>query len=132
VRRGLVLGWATVDLGGPAAGWRQAGSTGPDLPAVDPLLGARAGHAADVVGLVLLEPSTEGRLAATLARHGEGPAAIYLRTASAPADLRARGLVLSSIEAGPFGPEAVVVGRSRFGPHVIVVFESAAADTIDS
>jgi hypothetical protein len=28
--------------------------------------------------VILLEPSTEGRLAAALARHGEGPLALYL------------------------------------------------------
>ena len=34
--------------------------------------------------LLLLEPRTEGRLAAALARHGEGPVAIYLAAADGP------------------------------------------------
>ena len=36
--------------------------------------------------LLLLEPDTEGRLAATIARHGEGVVAVYVR-ASGGADL---------------------------------------------
>ena len=34
--------------------------------------------------IVLLEPSTEGRLAATLARHGEGWCATWLAAVDAP------------------------------------------------
>jgi len=43
------------------------------------LLGARSWRIGDgPVALLLLEPRTEGRLAAALARRGEGVAAIYL------------------------------------------------------
>jgi hypothetical protein len=121
----LVIGWATVDLERTAAAW-AAGDALPD----DPLLGARVRRVATVSDLVLLEPSTEGRLAGALARHGEGPVAVYLRTARAPAELRRAGVVLSAIEPGPFGPQALVVARSRFGPHVVVVFEAGEPDTI--
>jgi len=53
--------------------------------------------------LVVLEPDTEGRLAASLARHGEGVAAIYVTTRP--------GAVLV---AGAFGiPAGGPLGRGR-------------------
>lgn len=78
------IGWATVDLERAAAAW-------PDrrfLPgAAEASLGARtlveAAPRSGSVALVLLEPSTEGRLAATLARHGEGPVVLYVARAGA-------------------------------------------------
>lgn len=88
----------------------------------DPLLGARV-----VVldgGIVLAEPSTEGRLAATLARHAEGVAGRYL---AAPVRLEvlarraaAAGVALSRPADGPFGREVLVLGPSA-GPHVLLV-----------
>ncbi|HTS14532.1 MAG TPA: hypothetical protein VMH24_02625, partial [Candidatus Sulfotelmatobacter sp.] len=84
--RVIAIGLATVDLDRAAA----------DLPDVafhrapdDDLLGAR-GFAAELPGrpggvtLLLLEPSTEGRLTAFLARHGEGLAAVYMPADPAP------------------------------------------------
>ena len=84
-------GWATVELDraedelgmwlGDGAG--DAGGVPPD--AADPHLGAfaRVRPAGGLPGdsFVLLEPSTEGRLAASLARDSEGPCALYLRPA---------------------------------------------------
>lgn len=139
----VALGWATVDADHPAAGWRAA-STPPAGAgrSADEVLGARAAAVESPAGLVLLEPSTEGRVAASLARHGEGPAAIYLRTARTTEELRAAGVVLSGTGHGPFGREAVVLaggvvggavtlGPGRFGPHVVVVLEPPL-DTIGS
>ena len=82
------IGWATVELDraerelSKALGPAQ--EIGPWAPATrDPLLGAAA-RVGPMLGdgptLILLEPDTEGRLAATLARHGEGVAAVYVRS----------------------------------------------------
>ncbi|HEU4673712.1 MAG TPA: hypothetical protein VFS32_12515 [Candidatus Limnocylindrales bacterium] len=122
----LVVGWATIDTERAAAGWPAGGRLGDDGA-----VGARALRASTVDGLVLLEPSTEGRLAASLARRGEGPAVVYVRTGRTAAGLRRAGLVLSAIAPGPFGPQALVLGGSRFGPHVIAVFDPASLDTIE-
>ncbi len=70
------LGWATVDAERLAAALGK-----PLLDGVhdDPALGATAyGIASATLPLVLLEPATEGRIAAALARLGEGPVALYL------------------------------------------------------
>lgn len=70
------VGWATVDLdraAGEAPGVRF-GDLGDE-----PALGGRALRArVGSIDLVLLEPSTEGRLAGWLARNGEGVAALYV------------------------------------------------------
>jgi hypothetical protein len=102
---------------------------------VDPHLGAAvvvvdgisaAGDAGS--HLALAEPTTEGRLAATLARHGEGACGHYLTfPESSPADaldaFRERaaraGLSLSRVEDGPFGRSVLLTGPVD-GPHVIV------------
>jgi GNAT superfamily N-acetyltransferase len=71
------VGWATVDRERAALEWLPLAFT--TAPA-DEALGAFAACArlADGTVLLLLEPSTEGRLAAALARRGEGPVAIWL------------------------------------------------------
>ncbi len=81
----LGLGWGTVDLDRAADELAtEAGLDGtlarpaPD----DEALGAMARRLDLADGpLLLLEPRTEGRLAASLARYGEGPVAIYLAAA---------------------------------------------------
>lgn len=92
----------------------------------DELLGARV----VLVGggstrIAVAEPSTEGRLAATLARHGEGIVGRYLRAPFSLAEVRTRasaaGVVLSRPAAGPFGDEVVVVGSGLGGLPVILV-----------
>jgi hypothetical protein len=88
LRSAGVLGWAwaTVDLE------RALGDTGSYgerrwTTIDDELLGARGLRLSDTEpAIILLEPSTEGRLAGWLARHGEGEAAVY---AVAPTDPRA-------------------------------------------
>ena len=73
--------------------------------------------------MVLLEPSTEGRAAASLARDGEGPCALYLRPAGgldAWLDAaREGGVTASARRDGPFGAQVLLAG-SPAGPHVIV------------
>ncbi len=128
---GLVaLGIATVDTDRFAAeaGWPLSAL------AVDDTLGAFASR---VVGhpFVLLEPRTEGRLAATLARLGEGPVSLYLRPLGrtlieARAAVAAAGGGTTTVTEGPFGREWAFRGRSTFGPHLIVVEGSATAGTI--
>ena len=104
------IGWATVD----------ADRAREDLVAVvgrdatwhpverDSLLGASAWRCEPPpdarVALVLLEPDTEGLLAAFLARFGEGIAAVYL--------VGARGGDLVVPINPRWGPYAVVRGRS--------------------
>ena len=132
------LGWGTVELDraedelsmwlGPGPAAPPDGVT-PDgdghLP--DEQLGARARLRASG-GLpgawtVLLEPSSEGRAAAALARDGEGPIALYLRPAAGLdawlARAGASGVTAGSPRAGPFGPQVLLPGAMT-GPHVVV------------
>jgi hypothetical protein len=62
--------------------------------------------------IVVLEPSTEGRLVGSLARLGEGPVAIYLGGAATKA---------GTVAGGPLGPEALLQGGPPSGPHVLLV-----------
>ena len=136
---GLVgLGWCTVELEraelelDPWLGPRPSRtSPGVELDRdgflADEHLGARVllREGAGLPGewMVLLEPSTEGRTAASLARDGEGPCALYLRAASgldAWLDAaRDGGVTASSQRDGPFGVQVLLAG-SPAGPHVIV------------
>jgi hypothetical protein len=135
-RAPLGVALATVDLeraAGALAGLRFA----PAAP--DEALGARSMVAplADGTRLVLLEPAREGRLAAFLARHGEGIAALYVAagadgvdeagdlpaTAPEAGDLPAAapeagpGAVLG----GPLGPARLRLPAPRWGPFVLEV-----------
>jgi hypothetical protein len=119
-----VEGWATVELDAAAESVLTVGGR-VEPAAADELLGARClviRQAAGAGDVVLLEPSTEGRLAAGLARHGEGPAVTYLVTADDPTVLlRAAGIALSAEAGGPLGRGRLLLGGDRFGPHVIAV-----------
>ncbi|HSL97116.1 MAG TPA: hypothetical protein VK831_00965 [Candidatus Deferrimicrobiaceae bacterium] len=91
----------------------------------DPLLGAIARRLATKPGagirpvVLLLEPDTEGPLAATLARFGEGLAAVYVRPARPPV-----GRLAAS---GPLGPARLVPGPA-YGPHGIALEPGATID----
>lgn len=118
----LAVGWATVELERAArelSHLLRPGATFVDAPS-SVLLGARCqvGAAAEDADLriVLLEPETEGRLAATLARHGEGWAAIWAATGDP-----APGGRLSAARPGPFGSERMVLGGRRVAPQRLVV-----------
>jgi hypothetical protein len=137
------LGWATVELdraeaeldpwlGPPAGGPRER---------LDPQLGARvrlrAGAGLPGTWTALAEPSTEGRTAASLARDGEGPFALYLRPAAGIDAWRARARRdagagrrpgagsgagpggVATLAEGPFGRQALLRGGLT-GPHVLV------------
>lgn len=107
------VGWATVDLE------RAAGRFGRlrfGDPVADPSLGARAVVAAVAGGpaLVLLEPSREGRLAATLARLGEGPCVLYVAL-----DRRPSAAAPGRPVDGPFGPQVPFPSVRPWGPHLV-------------
>lgn len=127
-----VMGWATVELDRAASGAAKA----QDLPD-DALLGARCRLVTFGVverEVLLLEPATEGRIAASLARFGEGPIAEYLivphdRFGDLVRDAVEAGLVLSAEAAGPFGRQRLVVGGPPWGAHLCVA-QSAGAATI--
>ena len=111
----VALGWATVDTERAVA---ELGEHGPFEAAADEaILGARCtvGSRDAAVCLAILEPNTEGRLAATLARHAEGPAVLWV-AGSPPQDLR-----LSTPADGPFGRERLVLGGTLGGRHLLVV-----------
>jgi hypothetical protein len=120
--------WATVDIERTLA---DRGVTASEA-GYDPFLGARvvlparaAGDApADNPPDAIAEPSTEGRLAATLARHGEGPVGRYVavpdgldRAAARAAD---HGIAITRIEPGPFGRSMLVLLGPVTGPHLIL------------
>jgi hypothetical protein len=115
----VAIGWATVELDRAAANFGGGFEPAPD----DELLGAFARVRGPIV---ILEPSTEGRLVATLVRQSEGPAAIYV---GAPGgDLEAgvaraveRGARFGRGATGPLGPSALMLGGPTWGPHVILV-----------
>lgn len=120
----LAIGWATVD--------RERFVAGLGLGAVeqlpdDPHLGAFVvRHGLARPASLILEPSTEGRLAATLARSGEGPVAIYLGLGSAGLNAfrpqRGPGSVqVSTVQPGPLGPSAVLLGGRIWDPAVVLV-----------
>lgn len=114
----LGVGWATVELDRAA---QELGGGFVDAPG-DATLGAfcrvEAEGPAGSPPVVLLEPSTEGRLAASLARHGEGPLAVWFAAAG---DSTIGHEAWSSAEAGPFGQERLILGGGPGGPHVLLV-----------
>lgn len=125
--------WATVDLERSLAEFRTGSITAAPggaamLDTVDePLLGARVLLVSTMDGgrVALAEPSTEGRLAAALARNGEGHTGTYLEV---PVDLErvdaraaAARVALSRPDTGPFGRSLLVIPDKPSGQHLILV-----------
>jgi hypothetical protein len=111
------LGWATVDTERTLDDLRVSGAAGRSLawssPTDEPAVGASAVVARlDDLALVVLEPATEARLAASLARYGERLCLVYVR-GGGPGGMRR--------------PTALgVLGRLRphvhpWGPYVIAI-----------
>lgn len=129
-----VGGWATVELDRAevevTASLASFGPPTVEARPDDEALGARCRilRFAGDRDLLLLEPATEGRLAASLARFGEGSMALYL-VVGPPAVERARaaGFSLSRPAGGPLGRERLVVVGPAWGPHLLLVPESAEA-----
>jgi len=151
------IGWATVDLERAAAQLDPALALPADgwTPATrDQLLGATAllgpwlaltpGPALGPDGrgprLVLLEPDTEGRLAASLARHGEGVAVVYVTNSSdergALVPTHAGGSpgtpARSSVAPGPLGRGRLLLGGPISGPHVVVLEAPPNSESLPS
>lgn len=109
----VALAWATVDAGRVAA---ELGMDGVDRRPRDPALGASVVLVPSLpVPTALLEPDIEGRLAAMLARHGEGPVGLYA--------VRAGPSVAAFPERGPFGPQRLLVFSSAPWAPVILQVE---------
>ena len=136
----LAVGWATVEL--DRAGQELASvllpgtSFQPGPPSEHLGARCRVGWVAPAFVeelaaiVVLLEASTEGRLAATLARHGEGWCATWASGAAESAESAesAPGGRLSVVKSGPLGPEWLLMGGPVSGSHRLVV----EAATIES
>jgi hypothetical protein len=126
-RRVLAVIWATVDRDRVLAGLDLAAERLAD----DPHLGASVTlvRPADGDPIAILEPVTEGRLAATLARHGEGPVGEYVE---GPLPLEAIGgaaaaavLAIGRPADGPFGRSVLVLPSRLGGPLLVLVQPSA-------
>jgi hypothetical protein len=129
-RSSIALGWATVELDRASRDLRSLLAPGTRFRAVPDsrLLGARCliGRAAanqpSIEGsarwLVLLEPSTEGRLAATLARRGEG---WWVTWDPDDEDHAHDARTTSGSQPGPLGPERLILGGVSGGTHRLLV-----------
>ncbi len=121
--------WATVDLE------RAEADLSPWLEPLDslaaaalldePHLGGR-GRVRATSGLpggrlVLLEPTTEGALAASLARDGEGPCGLYVRAGSALLQSALPGRPRPRRRAGPLGVSVRLRTAVRAGPHLLLL-----------
>ena len=124
----LARGWATVELERAAVELAPSLVPGTSFKAAPACihLGAfcRVGQLAEPTDdgatiIVLLEPSTEGRLALTLARHGEGWVATW--SADDPGTPGPR----SGLRDGPFGPERLLLDGPPSGPHRLLVVAAA-------
>jgi hypothetical protein len=129
--RVIAVGWATVELDRAV---EQVG-TALRLPAerfveadASIILGARClvatGCLPAGVAIVLVEPNTEGRLAASLARHDEGPIAGWLAVEPSDGPTRTRRedeTRLSLPQPGPFGPERLILDGAIHGPHRLLI-----------
>ena len=106
-------GWATVEMDRANAELSHlVGWGGFDPVERSALLGARCRRAraldtTEGEWIVLLEPDTEGRLAAFLARHGEGWAATWEDAADGE---------LAGSRRGPLGPETLRPDQPVSGP----------------
>ena len=97
----------------------------------DPLLGARVLVLTtdDGQSIAIAEPSTEGRLAAALARHGEAHIGAYLEAPFGLDVVAARAAAahvpLSRVETGPFG-RSVLVLPGKLTNQLLVLVERPA------
>lgn len=129
--RVLAIIWATVDVDRVLAGIGLAAERLPN----DRLLGAAVRLARPLEGepIALLEPTTEGRIAATLAQSGEGPAGQYVLATGGLSSLVVRaaaaGIGIKRADDGPFGASALVLGGPPAGPHFVLV--AGPAGTIE-
>jgi len=111
------VGWATVDTDRTLADLGDGTGLSFEPEADEPALGARARVAwSGRVAIVVLEPSTEGRLAAALARRGEGIVCLYVAGAAATGSGRRTAL----------GRPGRILPHDRpWGPFVLLVDPAA-------
>ncbi|HLY14823.1 MAG TPA: hypothetical protein VKR24_10765 [Candidatus Limnocylindrales bacterium] len=113
------IGWATVELDRAAAQLSAELGTTFEPAIRDALLGATVRRSTGTEPPILIEePDTEGRLSGALAKHGEGPIALYLRLAhldQLPSQLSIRA------GNGPLGPARLVLNGPPWGPFLILV-----------
>jgi hypothetical protein len=117
------IGWATVELDRAERELVGLGCSGWDRAPRDDLLGATARQCrGSSLRYVLLEPDTEGRVAASLARFGEGVAAVYLGRSDQPTGGGADAAeALSKPAPGTLGMARLLLGGPPWGPHVVVL-----------
>jgi hypothetical protein len=128
----VAVGWGTVELERATSELADALRIAPGRfkPArASSVLGARCLVATDVLpggqSVALLEPATEGRLAAALARFAEGPVAVWLAPPELDPLVTTTGAGAGDTDApnfsvagdGPFGPERLLPGGPTHGPH---------------
>ncbi len=125
----LAIGWATVELDRAArelSGLLAVGAAFADGPP-SVTLGAwtRVGFLRMPTGsrlwIAILEASTEGRLAATLARAGEGWAVRWEASAGSAAASPAGKARRSAPRPGPFGPERLLLDEPLARPLRLLV-----------
>ena len=133
----LAIGWATVELDRAAAELAEALGLGGVAPFRSAPRSVALGCACRIAravlpgggSLLLLEPDTEGRVAGSLARRGEGPVAAWLtpQAPGAPHGSSIGRLTLSSERDGPLGGERLVVEEEGgvWGLHRLVVVRPA-------
>ncbi|HEY7737183.1 MAG TPA: hypothetical protein VH813_10350 [Candidatus Limnocylindrales bacterium] len=119
----IAVGWATVELERAADEIARDLGTGVTFVAASPdaLLGANClvAKPGDAPAWVLMEPSTEGPLAAFLVRHGEGLAAGWLKAGQGLEGVR-RSLSADT----PLGRARLVVDGPRWGPFLLLLEEA--------
>jgi hypothetical protein len=125
----IAVGWATVETDraiGELAGALGIAVTSFRAAPPSAALGASC-LVLDVplpggVALAVLEPATEGRIAAGLARWDEGPlVAWYAAAELEPGTVGLATVPGASGRLGPFGPERLVGGDPLTGPHRLLV-----------
>jgi hypothetical protein len=124
--------WRTVDVERTVA---ELGLAAEPIPR-DELLGGMGSlvRPSDGPPVAVLEPFTEGPLTASLARHGEGDAGVYVAPAGGLAEAQSAGLILTRVASGPFGRSAVVAssaGSPPGGPMRLVVIVEPPPATIE-
>jgi hypothetical protein len=126
------IGWATVELDRAAASLGTKLQTTFEPTSRDALLGASVRRSTGKEPLILIEePDTEGRLSGALARHGEGPVALYLRV---PSLEQLPGQLSIRAGSGPLGPARLVLAGQPWGPFLILVegLSKQVADRVPS
>jgi hypothetical protein len=117
----VAVAWACVDEG------RARTLAGEDaVPFSEPVLGADGFRTDTDPALVACYAVTEARLAAALARGGEGPVALYLAVGDTAVTEVEQRLASASVvtirdRGGPFGPAVLVRPDRSWGPFLVFV-----------